>query len=124
MPTANEIRAIVSNYIDMMCASDIDGIMALYADDCTAEDPVGGTVQEGAEAVRAFYSFAAPMLQVELKGPVCVAGNSCAFLLLATHTADGVVSYLDATDVFSFNDAGKITSMKAYWNVEDVRSEP
>jgi len=63
MPTANEIRAIVSNYIDMMCASDIDGIMALYADDCTAEDPVGGTVQEGAEAVRAFYSFAAPMLQ-------------------------------------------------------------
>ncbi len=124
MPTANEIRATVLKYVDMMCASDIDGIMALYADDCTAEDPVGGAVQEGAEAVRAFYSFAAPMLHVELKGPICVAGNSCAFLLLATHTADGVVSYLDATDVFTFNDAGKITSMKAYWNFEDVRSEP
>lgn len=124
MPTADEIRAIVTSYVDMMCSSDVDGIMALYAEDATAEDPVGGEIKVGIEALREFYSFAAPQLHVELKGPICVSGNKAAFLLLAKHTMEDMVVYLDATDVFAFNDEGKITSMQAYWNPEEVRPQP
>lgn len=124
MPNAAAITELVYNYVDMMCASDIDGIIGLFADDATAEDPVGGPVHEGLQAIRDFYSFAAPALQVQLKGPVCTSGNACAFLLLAELTTGDTHSYLDATDVFTFNDEGKITSMKAYWDFEAMRPEP
>lgn len=63
------------------------------------------------------------MLKVELGGPICVAGNECAFPLVAQLTVEDSVSYLDATDLFSFNEAGKITSMRAYWNPEEMRPE-
>lgn len=122
MPTPEQIRATVTHYIELMCQSDIDGIMALYADDATAEDPVGGTRVEGIEALREFYAFAAPSLQIELQGPICVAGNECAFPLLAQLTLGESVQYLDATDVFCFNDDGKIASMRAFWNPAELRA--
>lgn len=122
--TPEHIRATVSTYIDLMCASDIDGIMALFTGDATAEDPVGGELVQGIDALRNFYAFAAPALHIELQGPICVAGNQCAFLLLAQLTMGDAVQYLDATDVLSFNEEGKITSMKAYWNPAELRMEP
>jgi steroid delta-isomerase len=123
MPTPKDIRSTVHSYIDMMCRSDIDGIMALYADDATAEDPVGGNLVQGVEALRAFYAMVAPALLVELRGPICVAGNQCAFPLLAQLTMGDTTQYLDATDIFCFNDDGKITSMRAYWNPAELRAE-
>ena len=121
MPTPEEIRAVVHSYVEMMCSSDIDGILSLYADGATAEDPVGGQVQEGPEALRNFYALTAPALQVELNGPICVSGQSCAFLLLAELTMGDAKQYLDATDVFSFDEDGKITSMRAYWDPAELR---
>lgn len=123
MPSPEEIRNTVHAYLDMMCRSDIDGIMTLYADDATAEDPVGGEVQRGIEALRTFYAAAAPALQVELVGPICVAGNECAFPLLAELTIGDQTSYLDATDVLSFGEDGKITAMRAYWNPAELRPQ-
>jgi steroid delta-isomerase len=123
MPSPEEIRTNVERYIAMMCASDVDGISELYAINATAEDPVGGDVQRGKEAITAFYGMTAPLLQIELTGPICVAGNQCAFPLLAALTMDGNTSYLDATDVLSFGEDGKITSMKAYWNPAELRPE-
>jgi steroid Delta-isomerase len=122
MPTPQEIRTIVHTYIEMMCASDIDGIMSLYAPDATAEDPVGGEPVRGIEALRAFYGAVAPALQVELRGPICVAGNECAFPLLAQLSLGDTQQYLDATDVLSFGDDGKITSMRAFWNPSEMRA--
>lgn len=123
MPSPSEIRATIESYVEMMCQSDIEGIMALYADDATAEDPVGGDVQQGSEAIKNFYSMTAPLLQVELTGPICVAGNECAFPLLAQLTMGEDISYLDATDVLTFNDDGKISRMRAYWNPEELRPQ-
>ncbi len=121
MPTPEEIRSVVDSYVEMMCKSDIDGILALYAEDATAEDPAGGKIQNGIEELRSFYAGTAPALHVELNGPVCVAGRECAFLLLAELTLGDAKQYLDATDVFTFNDEGKITSMRAYWNPAELR---
>lgn len=123
MPSPSELRATIESYVEMMCRSDIEGIMALYADDATAEDPVGGDVQQGSEAIKNFYSMTAPLLQVELSGPICVAGNECAFPLLAQLTMGEDISYLDATDVLTFNDDGKISRMRAYWNPQELRPQ-
>jgi hypothetical protein len=44
-------------------------------------------------------------------------------VLQAELTVGDTVSYFDATDTFTFSDAGKITSMRAYWNPEELRPE-
>ena len=118
-----KIRTLIHSYVDMMCRSDIDGIIALYDPDATAEDPVGGEIQQGTEALRNFYALTAPMLQIELSGPICVTGNECAFPLLAELTMGENKSYLDATDVLTFGEDGKITSMRAYWNPAELRPQ-
>jgi steroid delta-isomerase len=121
MPTADEIRDVMQRYIKYMCDSDIDGIMSLYADDAYAEDPVGGKLQQGREALTAFYAGSAPMLHVEATGPVRVAGVECAVPLLAELTMNDNKLYLDVIDVFEFNEAGKIISMRAFWNPAEMR---
>lgn len=124
MLSSDGIREIVNRYIQMMCDTDIDGIIGLYAKDAVVEDPVGGTMRKGKEAIRAFYANATNALQVELKGPICIAGNHCAFLLLVRHEFENQVVYLDATDTFTFNDKGKIINMKAYLNLTETRDQP
>ena len=47
MPSPEEIRRVIETYVERMCESDVDGILDLYAEDATAEDPVGGTIQRG-----------------------------------------------------------------------------
>jgi steroid delta-isomerase len=123
MRSPDETRKLVHSYIEMMCSTDIDGIAALFAEDASAEDPVGGDIQTGIEAVRNFYATNAPALQLELTGPICVAGKECAFPITAAVTIGNSKSYLDAVDVFSFGDDGKITKMRAFWNPAELRPE-
>jgi steroid delta-isomerase len=121
MPTPDEIRNIMQAYVKALSASDVDTIMDLYADECTAEDPVGGKLQSGREALREFYTGTAPALHVEITGPICVAGQECAVPLLAELTMPDTKLYVDVIDVMKFDDAGKITSMRAYWSPTEMR---
>jgi steroid delta-isomerase len=121
MPTPDEIRSAMESYIKFMCESDIDGIMDLYADDAVVEDPVGGSVVEGRENLRNFYAGSAPKLQVELTGPIRVSGVECAMPMLAELTMNDTKLYIDVIDVMKFNDAGKLVSMRAFWNPAEMR---
>ena len=51
MPSPDEMRSTLQTYIKLMCESDIDGILALFADDAYAEDPVGNDPIEGLDAL-------------------------------------------------------------------------
>jgi steroid delta-isomerase len=121
MPSPEEMRAAMGRYVKLMCDSDADGIAELYADECRVEDPVGGTVIEGREAIRGFYAATSPNLQVELSGPICVAGRECAVPMLAELTMNDQKSYIDVIDVMIFDEACKITSMRAFWNPAELR---
>jgi len=121
MPSPEEIRAVMKRYAELMCKSDADGIAQLYATDATVEDPVGGQVIQGLEVIRGFYAAAVPNVRVEITGPICVAGKECATPLLAELTVDGRKSYIDVIDVMTFDDDGRITSMRAFWNPADIR---
>jgi steroid delta-isomerase len=121
MPSPEAIRSAIETYVKLMCESDIDGILDLYADDATAEDPVGGTIQRGREALTKFYADAAPRLQVEITGPIRVSGRECAVPLLAELTMNDNKLYIDVIDAMTFDDDGKITSMRAFWNPAEMR---
>jgi steroid delta-isomerase len=78
-------------------------------------------VIQGREALHGFYAATSPNLQVELTGPVRVAGKECAAPMLAELTVSDKKLYIDVIDVMTFNDDGKITSMRAYWNPQEMR---
>ena len=122
MPTAAEIRSAIESYVEFMCDGNVDGILELYTDDATAEDPVGGEIQRGRDALRNFYSLTAPNLQVEITGPICVSGLECAVPLLAELTVKDSKLYIDVIDVMAFDESGKITSMRAFWSPTDMRA--
>jgi len=123
MPTPDEMRSTLENYIQLMCDSDAKGMVELFADDCYVEDPVGAPRHEGREALLAFFQGAVPMLNVEITGPIRVAGLECAMPLLAELTMGENKSYVDVIDIMSFNEDGKLTSMRAYWNPAEMRPE-
>ncbi|BAX94065.1 nuclear transport factor 2 family protein [Mycobacterium shigaense] len=124
MPTADDkvqvITDTVNRYIALLGDGDVDGLVSLYADDATVEDPVGGEVHIGSQAIKGFYSAVANVdRQAELVS-LRVAGNEAAFHFRLTITAGEQKMRIEPIDVMVFDGRGKISAMKAYWSAADV----
>jgi steroid delta-isomerase len=105
----------------MVTKGDVDGIVALYADDATIEDPIGSELRRGRAAIRAFYQASAGKVTMKRSGPACVAGNEAACALVVLLGPEGEQQALDIISVMRFDDAGKIASMRAYWSFDAMR---
>lgn len=124
MPTAPEktqaITDAVNRYIALIAEGSATDLAELYADDATVEDPVGGGVHIGRQAIRGFYSTLENVdRECELVS-LRVAGNEAAFQFRLTVTASDSRMRIEPIDVMVFDDAGKITAMKAYWSAANV----
>jgi steroid delta-isomerase len=116
MQAADKI-AVVEKYIQAFANSDINRIKEIYAEDATVEDPVGSEVHRGIAAILKFYQQGIDAgAKLELTGPARCAGNAVAFPFCCS--ASGMK--IQVIDVFEFNSAGKVVSMKAYWGSENV----
>jgi steroid delta-isomerase len=124
MVTAAHIREVFRKYCELLSAGDSDAIAALYAADATVEDPIGSPVHRGRDAIRAFYAASAGITDLELEGPVRVAGcEGAAAMIARPKGADGV--HIETLDTMVFGDDGLITSMRAYWSNDTiVRQDP
>ena len=116
MSTAHRI-ATVNKYVEAFARKDIGLIREIFADNATVEDPVGTDVHKGIAAICAFYegSFGADA-RLSLTGPVRCAGNAAAFAF-EVHVGG---MKIEVIDVFEFDAAGKVVSMKAYWGKENI----
>lgn len=116
METEAKIAA-VHQYVEAFEKADINIIKALYADNATVEDPVGTDAHTGIEAIIAFYEGALQSgVKLTLTGTPRCAGNSVAFPFMVKAPGMGI----EVIDVFEFNEAGKVCSMRAYWGEENV----
>jgi steroid delta-isomerase len=124
MATGDQIRRACEQYVALLSAHDADGIAALYAEGATIEDPVGNAPLVGRDAILAFYRAAIERANptVVLTGPVRVLadGSAGAAPLQSRSTREGRPVTLDIIDVFTFDDRGLITSMRAYWGPDNV----
>lgn len=113
---AQHFSEVADNYLRYLNEKNLEGILSLYADSATVEDPVGSKRVEGKAALRKFYSGAVNLdLKLTRTGPVRVAGVEIAFPFQLLMTADGAPMRTDIIDVFRFDEAGKIVSMRAFW---------
>ena len=114
------ILETVQRYVDLVAGGTGAEVIELYAEGATVEDPVGSDVLTTREQILAFYSALDTMEQTATLGPVRIAGNEAAFCFeLASKVGDQTYT-LAPIDVMTFDDDGKITSMRAFWSGEDM----
>lgn len=121
MADPDQIRAVYDRYTECFCKGDLDGIVGLYAEDATIEDPIGSPIHEGHEAIRAFYATSAGSVALKRKGPVCLAGNEGATLLAIVMGEGADRKALDIVSTMKFREDGLIDSMRAYWSFDALR---
>ncbi|WP_179471913.1 nuclear transport factor 2 family protein [Mycolicibacterium vinylchloridicum] len=118
MSDALDLKALVNRYLDTVAAGSAAKVAALYAEDATLEDPVGGgDVHIGRQAIEGFYKA--------VEGAECKAellefrsgGHEAAFLFALTVAG---AMRIEVIEVMTFNADGLVTSMKAYWGPENV----
>ena len=120
---AATIRSAVEGYCAAFGARDQDAYLGLFADGAWIEDPVGTPRHEGADALRAFFEQTTSMadsMELRLTGPVRVAAGECAFPMQARPVIGGATYAVDIIDVMTFDDAGKITTMRAFWDPAEM----
>lgn len=118
MRNVDDITKTVNRYLEVVAQGRVDDIVELYADDAVIEDPVGSERHIGREAIRGFYSAIEGVGGTAELITLRVCSNEAAFHARWTMTGLGV--RVEPIDVMTFDDAGKITSMKAYWSPEDT----
>lgn len=104
----------------------------LFADDALVQDPVGvspldptGLGHQGKKAIAAFWDMAMPngiaSFAIRESHP---AGDSCANVItLSNKLPDGTVLSTDCVAVYTANEAGKIISLRAYWDFSKLAAQ-
>ena len=121
---AATIRATVDAYRGAFTNRDRDAYLELFADGAWIEDPVGTPRFEGKEALSGFFDQSSAMADsIELRktGPVRVAAGECAFPMQARANVGGSIFVVDIIDVMTFDDDGRITTMRAFWDPAEMR---
>jgi steroid delta-isomerase len=122
MNTSENMKARLVDYIEAFNAADASGVVALFADNASIEDPVGTPLKEGKSEIETFYTYATSVgARLELMAPPRGShGNSASISFRVHITAqDGRPAHIDVTDVMDFDAAGKILRMRAYWGADD-----
>ncbi|MGA5463658.1 nuclear transport factor 2 family protein [Mycobacterium sp. NPDC050041] len=121
MSSAEHITEIVNLYLELVAKGNADAVAELYADDATVEDPVGGEVHIGRQAIRGFYGAVEGVKAEAELLTLRVAGHEAAFHFRLTLDFGETQMQVDPIDVMVFNDEGKIQAMKAYWTQEHMK---
>lgn len=116
------MKAAMQAYADRINAGDPDGVVALFAADATIEDPVGTPLKTGTAIAEWFAQTVASRTHITPVAPIRGShGNAAALMFdvtFSTETGERVL--IRSLDVCTFDDNGRITSLKAYWGPEDV----
>lgn len=119
-PSADDIRKTVTKYLEAVAKGTVDDVLALYADGAVIEDPVGTDPRTTTESIREFYAVVEPLEQSAELVTLRIAGNEAAFQFsLVTHLGPQSME-LAPIDVMTFDDEGKILTMRAFWSQEDM----
>jgi len=122
MPNEQAMKQAMQAYIDLYNRDDLEGVVGLYADMATVEDPVGTPVKSGKAAIRDFYQYAMTTgARLSLAAPIRGShGNSAAMAFDVKLKYQGAEMVIRVIDVMTFDEAGKFASMKAYWGPGDM----
>ena len=120
---AATIRARIDRYTSGFGAGDREAFLDNFAPDAWIEDPVGSPRLEGREALAGFYDQTtglAESIELRLMGPVRIAAGEAAFPMQARPVMGGTTFAIDIIDVMTFDDEGRIATMRAFWDPAEM----
>lgn len=116
MPTPEQMLAAVHTYVEAFDKGDPVLAASIFAQDAVIEDPIGTPPKVGQAAILQFYTESmATGAKLVRSGPVRVAATHAAFAMQVRLNWDGKDMAIDVIDTFAFDDAGKVTEMRAYF---------
>lgn len=119
MADAATPRETIETYMARFTAEDREGWLDLFADGAWIEDPVGTPRRTGREEIGAFWDETHTVPDaIELRplGITTIVGNEGIFTMQARATLGDSVFGIDIIDLMTFDDAGKITTMRAFFD--------
>ncbi len=121
MTLSNEdARAAVERYVELVASGTADEVAALFAADATVEDPIGTEPYVGHEAIRGFFATFAGLDRSTRLVTLRAGGGQAAFHFVVETRAGDKTFRVEPIDVMTFDDAGLITTMRAYWSDTDM----
>jgi steroid delta-isomerase len=117
------VKAVAEAYIAASNANDKDAVLALFAPDAVWFDPVGQPPHVGHQGVGEFYDQSRALAdRIELKlSDVIVCGGEAA-MILEIHVSMGESGMvMDCVETLAVDDNGKISGMKAFWDMTRAR---
>ncbi len=120
------IQKAVADYFAASRAMNREAWIATLAEDIISHDPVGAPPMSGHAAMRQFFDgIVGAFEQVGLtEDTVFIAGHSAAVKWTGRGTGkNGRAVTFEGIDIFDINEAGKIQSVRAYWNPAAMMAE-
>jgi len=119
MPSPEQVQAAVDAYVTAYGKNDREAFLDIFADDGVILDPVGTPPHEGREARGAFWDNVHQLTErITFDVKDVVVCGSAAAMVFRIHAGTGDTGIMmDAVDIFEVDDDGKITSMRAYWDM-------
>lgn len=125
MPDAATMESAVRAYVEAYGRGDLDGIVALFAEDAVVEDPVGTPPRIGRAAIREFFAVGVALgARLMLDGPIRVVGDCAVFPFHVRLNWEGQPTRIDVIDLFRFNPDGRIAEMRAYFGPTNMSAQP
>lgn len=120
-PTSEQTEAVIEEVFAGLAAFDVQRVVNHFAPDAVVEDPVGTPPIQGKEAIAAYLgTFPVLFSEVKLYSlDVKVRGQEAAVKWrLRFKTKAGNVFFLDGIGIFKFNEEGKITSEREFFDLD------
>jgi steroid delta-isomerase len=117
---SGDITETVKQYVSLLEVGTADDLVALFADDATVEDPVGGDVRTGREAIHSFFAGLASLDRTTQLVLLRVTGLEAAFVFTITFSVGETRMRLQPIDTVRFDHQGKIVSLRSYFAPADV----
>ncbi|MEB3030318.1 nuclear transport factor 2 family protein [[Mycobacterium] nativiensis] len=118
--TSTAAADTIRRYVALLESGSADDLVALFAENATVEDPVGGEVRHGRESIHAFFTTLENLERHTELTLVRVVEDEAAFAFTITFTAGDTQLRLQPIDTVVFNANGEISSLRSYFASSDM----
>ncbi|MHB8467167.1 MAG: nuclear transport factor 2 family protein [Acidimicrobiales bacterium] len=124
MPDPEQIQATFRAYAAAIESRDRDALRACFTDDVVQVDPYPSPANVGPDAVMAFFEQTWAMTEKLqfIVGRTIVSAERGVFPFTVRSTVGGSVVEVDAVDVMTFSDDGRIAEITAYVDMAGMRA--
>jgi len=125
VPERKKIEATLRAYAGAWAAKDRIAWLDAFADSATQEDPIGSPVRRGRGEIGEFWDAAmAAYDSIEIvPREIFVIGHEAVMVWTINGVVAGGAVSFEGVDVFRFDDAGLISSVRAFWDRDALQRQ-